>query len=87
MASPYHHANMALGMKCHPDDCATCRRASERAAERAARFEAATLTARTGLALPVADGTAWDRAETDPCERGTVGCSTRHTTDSDCQTW
>jgi hypothetical protein len=30
---------------------------------------------------------AWDRAETDPCERGTVGCSRRHTTDSECATW
>jgi hypothetical protein len=31
--------------------------------------------------------TAWDRAETDACERGTVGCSVRHTGDSDCETW
>ena len=31
--------------------------------------------------------TAWDRAETDACERGTVGCSVRHTTDSECATW
>ena len=30
---------------------------------------------------------AWDRAETDPCERGTVGCSRRHTDDSECATW
>jgi hypothetical protein len=31
--------------------------------------------------------TAWDRAETDACERGTVGCSVKHTRDSECQTW
>lgn len=34
--------------------------------------------------------TAWDRAETEPCERGTVGCSVRHADagpDSDCETW
>jgi hypothetical protein len=30
---------------------------------------------------------AWDRAETDYCERGTQGCSVRHTRDSDCETW
>lgn len=30
---------------------------------------------------------AWDRAETDPCERGTVGCSVLHTADTECQTW
>ena len=34
------------------------------------------------------DETAWDRDETDPCERGTPGCSVRHTTrDGDCATW
>jgi hypothetical protein len=31
--------------------------------------------------------TARGRKETDPCEKGTVGCSVHHTTDSDCQTW
>jgi hypothetical protein len=30
---------------------------------------------------------AWDRAETDSCEKGTPGCSVRHTRDSDCETW
>lgn len=30
---------------------------------------------------------AWDRAEDEPCERGTPGCSVRHTRDSECQTW
>jgi len=30
---------------------------------------------------------ATERAETDPCERGTPGCSVRHTRDSECQTW
>jgi hypothetical protein len=31
--------------------------------------------------------TAWGRAETDPCERGTVGCSVLHTDDTECETW
>ena len=33
---------------------------------------------------------AWDRPETDPCERGTVGCSVRHPAtgpETDCETW
>jgi len=30
---------------------------------------------------------AWDREETDSCERGTPGCSVRHTRDSECETW
>lgn len=30
---------------------------------------------------------AWDRAETDSCERGTPGCCIRHTTDTECETW
>ena len=30
---------------------------------------------------------AWDRDETDSCERGTPGCCIRHTRDSECQTW
>lgn len=30
---------------------------------------------------------AWDRDEDDYCERGTYGCSVRHTRDSECQTW
>jgi hypothetical protein len=33
------------------------------------------------------EAVAWDRAEDDYCERGTQGCSVRHTRDSDCQTW
>jgi len=33
------------------------------------------------------EDTAWDRAETDYCERGTFACSVRHTRDSDCATW
>jgi hypothetical protein len=34
--------------------------------------------------------TAWGRSETEPCERGTVGCSVLHDLagpDSDCETW
>ena len=38
-------------------------------------------------AAAAADAIAWGRAETEPCERGTVGCSVRHTTDSECATW
>lgn len=31
---------------------------------------------------------AWDRDESDSCERGTPGCSIHHTRrDSECQTW
>lgn len=39
---------------------------------------------------------AWDREETDPCEKGTVGCSVAHEEtrvknpalkESECQTW
>lgn len=31
---------------------------------------------------------AWDRAETDPCERGTVGCSVAHgSRDTNCLPW
>lgn len=31
---------------------------------------------------------AWDRPETDPCERGTVGCSVLHgNADTACDTW
>ena len=30
---------------------------------------------------------AWDREESDPCERGTPGCSIHHSRDSECQTW
>jgi hypothetical protein len=33
---------------------------------------------------------AWDREETDPCERGTVGCSVKHPAtgpEVDCETW
>lgn len=28
-----------------------------------------------------------DRAETDPCERGTVGCPVRHAGSTPCETW
>ena len=31
--------------------------------------------------------TAWDRAETDYCERDTQGCSVLHTRDSECAPW
>ena len=34
--------------------------------------------------------TAWGREETDPCERGTVGCSVRHPStgpETACETW
>lgn len=30
---------------------------------------------------------AWGRAETDPCERGTVGCCVAHDGDTPCETW
>jgi hypothetical protein len=33
------------------------------------------------------EAVAWDRAETDYCERGTQGCSVLHTRDSECETW
>lgn len=32
----------------------------------------------------------WDRKETDPCQRGTVGCCINHDKavgDTDCETW
>jgi hypothetical protein len=35
----------------------------------------------------LAEEVAVDRAEDDYCERGTQGCSVRHTRDSECQTW
>lgn len=28
-----------------------------------------------------------DRAETDPCQRGTVGCCVDHDGDEECETW
>lgn len=31
--------------------------------------------------------TAWDRAEDEPCQRGTVGCSVDHRDDEGCETW
>ena len=37
------------------------------------------------MAMP--EQTAWGRAETDYCERGTDSCSVLHTYDSECQTW
>lgn len=38
--------------------------------------------------LAVEPAVAWDRAETDPCEAGTPGCSVLHArTDSPCQPW
>jgi hypothetical protein len=51
---------------------------------------AADRPADAGLApchAPGQEHVAWGRAETDPCERGTVGCSVRHTRDSECETW
>ena len=30
---------------------------------------------------------AWDRDESDSCERGTAGYAIHHSDDSDCQTW
>lgn len=38
-------------------------------------------------ALERTERTAYDREEEDYCERGTFGCSVRHTRDSDCATW
>lgn len=31
----------------------------------------------------------WDRAETDPCQKGTVGCAVDHPVgpETDCETW
>jgi hypothetical protein len=40
--------------------------------------------------IPAPTATAWGRAEDEPCERGTVGCSVDHTAsghDSHCETW
>lgn len=51
---------------------------AERRARERASFEA------------LRDLTADDRDETDPCERGTVGCSVRHPfsgPETDCETW
>jgi len=50
---------------------------------------AAIDAALAGNDAPAADepGSATDRAETDACERGTPGCSVRHTRDSECATW
>lgn len=39
------------------------------------------------LDVTAADAVAWDRAETDPCEKGTAGCSVRHQADEACQPW
>jgi len=33
------------------------------------------------------DEVATGRRETEPCERGTIGCSVRHASDSECETW
>jgi hypothetical protein len=49
-------------------------------------FDATVDTAYTEEGPP-GELTAWDRAETDACERGTPGCSVHHTRDSECQTW
>jgi len=35
----------------------------------------------------VTEAVAWDRPETEPCERGTVGCSVHHEGDTPCETW
>lgn len=40
-----------------------------------------------GCGCPDCRTVAWDRAETDYCERGTQGCSVLHTRDSECETW
>jgi len=56
-------------------------------AEIAANAERAAGLADMAADEAAAQGVAWDRAETDPCERGTVGCSVRHTRDSECDTW
>lgn len=73
----------------------TSRSAVETVAERDLRAEGVDLvqhadgkyiTAEVGNCRHVAT----DRAETDPCERGTVGCSTDHTNsagDSECEVW
>jgi hypothetical protein len=38
--------------------------------------------------FPHGDLVAWGRPETDPCERGTVGCSVKHgSQDTACETW
>ena len=54
--------------------------------------EAAPTTVRQDLdpwELDADDGprVAWDRAETEPCQRGTVGCPIDHTSGSPCDTW
>ena len=41
----------------------------------------------TGCVLDPERAVAADRDESEPCERGTVGCSVRHVTDSKCQPW
>lgn len=52
------------------------------------RAEAAAKVAAWWATPPApADNVAWDRAETDSCERGTPGCCIRHTDDTDCETW
>ena len=41
-----------------------------------------------GIDAVTQEPVAWDRAETDLCEKGTPGCSVHHTQpDSNCQTW
>ena len=38
--------------------------------------------------IAAAADVAWDRPETDPCERGTEGCSVRHSTRAtECEGW
>jgi hypothetical protein len=83
MTSPTHvhtytDAYLVQRAHCRPEDCDACRLERERA-ERAA------------VAAAEADPTvAWDRAETDACERGTPGCSVRHShpaAPDECQTW
>jgi hypothetical protein len=39
---------------------------------------------------PQEPNVAWDREETDACEKGTPGCCIRHASDkpeTDCETW
>lgn len=52
-----------------------------------AKREASWVAFQAKQARLTPEATAWDRAEDDYCERGTQGCSVKHTRDSDCATW
>lgn len=41
----------------------------------------------TNPQAPTADPVATDRREDEPCQRGTIGCSVDHKSDSPCETW